>query len=108
MTVILRDISQRKQSEERAESLGQILDESLNELYVFDAETLLFLQVNKGALKNLGYSMAEMSIMTPVHLKPEFTHNSFQELLEPLRIGKSQKVNFRHLCYLAFLGMDAH
>jgi PAS domain S-box-containing protein len=95
MTVILRDISQRKQSEERAEYLGQILDESLNELYVFDAETLLFLQVNKGALKNLGYSMAEMSLMTPVHLKPEFIHNSFHELLEPLRIGKSQKVNFR-------------
>ena len=95
MTVILRDISQRKQSEERAEYLGQILDESLNELYVFDAETLLFLQVNKGALKKLGYSMAEMSIMTPVHLKPEFTKNSFHELLEPLRIGKSQKVNFR-------------
>ena len=95
MTVILRDISQRKQSEERAEYLGQILDESLNELYVFDSETLLFLQVNKGALQNLGYSMAEMSIMTPVHLKPEFTHKSFHDLLEPLRIGKSQKVNFR-------------
>jgi PAS domain S-box-containing protein len=95
MTVILRDISQRKQSEERAEYLGQILDESLNELYVFDAETLMFLQVNKGALKNLGYSMAEMSIMTPVHLKPEFTHNSFHALLEPLLIGKSQKLNFR-------------
>ena len=95
MTVILRDISQRKQSEERAEYLGQILDESLNELYVFDAETLMFLQVNKGALKNLGYSMAEMSIMTPVHLKPEFTNNSFRALLEPLLIGTSQKVNFR-------------
>ncbi len=95
MTVILRDISQRKQSEERAEYLGQILDESLNELYVFDAETLMFLQVNKGALNNLGYSMAEMSIMTPVHLKPEFTHHSFHALLEPLLIGESQKLNFR-------------
>ena len=95
MTVILRDITQRKNSEARAEYLGQILDESLNEVYVFDAETLLFLQVNKGALKNLGYSMAEMSTMTPLHFKPEFSNDSFRQLLEPLRNGTSQKVDFR-------------
>jgi PAS domain S-box-containing protein len=95
MTVILRDISQRKQSEERVEYLGEILDESLNELYAFDVETLLFLQVNKGALKNLGFTMAEMANMTPLDLKPEFSRDSFQALLEPLRIGASQKVDFR-------------
>ncbi len=95
LTVILRDISQRKQSEEKAEYLGQILEESLNELYVFDAETLLFLQVNKGALKNLGYTMAEMVLMTPLQLKPEFTQEYFHELLEPLRTGVSRKVDFR-------------
>ncbi len=95
MTVILRDISQRKQSEERVEYLGQILDESWNELYVFDAETLMFLQVNKGALKNLGFTMDEMAILTPLDLKPEFSRDSFLEILEPLRIGASQKVDFR-------------
>lgn len=95
MTVILRDITQRKNSEARAEYLGQILDESLNEVYVFDAETLVFLQVNKGALKNLGYSMAEMSTMTPLNCKPEFSKDSFRQLLEPLRNGTSQKVDFR-------------
>jgi PAS domain S-box-containing protein len=95
MTVILRDITQRKQSEERAEYLGQILEESLNELYVFDAKTFLFLQVNKGALNNLGYTMTEMSIMTPVDIKPDFTQDSFRQLLEPIQNGTSQKVNFR-------------
>ncbi len=95
MTVILRDITQRKQSEERAEYFGKILDESVNELYIFDAETLMFLQANKGALRNLGYTMSEMSTMTPVHVKPEFTQDLFLELLEPLRGGISQKVDFR-------------
>ncbi len=95
MTVILRDISQRKLSEERAEYLGQILEESLNELYVFDAETWLFLQVNKGAQKNLGYTMAEMSIMTPVQIKPDFSNDSFHELLEPLRMGNRKKIQFQ-------------
>lgn len=95
MTVILRDITQRKQSEERAEYFGKILDESLNELYLFDAETLVFLQVNKGALKNIGYTMVEMSSMTPLHLKPELTREVFLKFLEPLRDGTSQKVDFR-------------
>jgi PAS domain S-box-containing protein len=95
MTVILRDITQRKKNEERVDYLGQILDESLNELYVFDAETLLFLQVNKGALNNLGFTMAEMVMMTPLSLTPEFTTRSFRQLLEPLRKGTSQKVDFR-------------
>ena len=95
MTVILRDITQRKQSEERVDYLGQILDESLNELYVFDAETLQFLQVNKGGLNNLGYTMGEMSNMTPLHLNPNFSGESFRLLIEPLRKGITQKVNFR-------------
>ncbi len=95
MTVILRDITERKLSEERVDYLGQILDESLNELYVFDEKTFMFLQVNKGALKNLGYTMAEMSTMTPLNLKPDFTKDSFRQLLEPLRKGTSQKVDFR-------------
>lgn len=94
MTVIIRDISQRKQAEERAEYLGQLLDESANELYVFDAKTLMFLQVNKEALNNLGYTMPEMALMTPLQLKPEFTQEYFRELLEPLLTGVSRKVDF--------------
>ena len=33
-----------------------MLDDSLNEIYVFDAETLHFTQVNRGARENTGYS----------------------------------------------------
>ena len=95
MTVILRDITERKQSEARVDYLGHILDESLNELYVFDEETLLFLQVNKGGLRNLGYTMGEMSTMTPLLLNPEFSEESFRLLIEPLRTGVTQKVDFR-------------
>ena len=97
MTVILRDISQRKQSEERVEYLGQILDESWNELYVFDAETLMFLQVNKGALKNLGFTMAEMAIMTPLDLKAcSSPQTRFVIYSIPLQKGtKNQNLDFR-------------
>ena len=95
LTVILRDISQRKQSEERLAYLGRILDESVNEIYVFDAVTLRFTQVNKGARENVGYSMAELSALTPLDLKPDLSKDRFLELVSPLQTGQREQVGFR-------------
>jgi len=94
-TVILRDISERKQAEAHIAQLGRLLDESLNEIFLFNVETLHFVQVNRGARENLGYSMRELEHMTPVSLKPEFTEVTFRELLQPLQSGLSKKIDFR-------------
>lgn len=94
-TVILRDITERKRAEERISGLGRVLDDSLNEIYLFDADTLQFMQVNRGAQENLGYSMEELRFMTPLDLKVEFTIQSFQHLLQPLRLGKEKTIEFR-------------
>ena len=67
------------------EFFRQIFERSVNEIYVFDADTLKFLHVNEGARRNLGYSMPELADMTPVDLKPEFDVESFGELIAPLR-----------------------
>ena len=95
LTVILRDISQRKQHEERLSYLGRILEESVNEIYVFDATTLRFSQVNKGARENIGYTMEELCTMTPLDLKPDLSNNQFLELLGLLQTGQREQVNFR-------------
>ncbi|MCW5781918.1 MAG: PAS domain S-box protein [Nitrospirales bacterium] len=95
LTVILRDISQRKQHEERLSYLGRILEESVNEIYVFDATTLRFSQVNKGARENIGYTMEELRTMTPLDLKPDLPNNQFLELLGLLQTGQREQVNFR-------------
>ncbi len=95
LTVILRDISKRKQNEERMAYLGRILDESVNEIYVFDAITLRFTQVNKGARENIGYSMAELCAMTLLDLQPEVSNEKFLELVSPLRTGQREQVGFR-------------
>ena len=73
---------------------GRILEESLNEIYVFDANTLKFLQVNSGARENLGYTIDELRELTPLDLKPEYTLDSFSKLLAPLRSGKERIVRF--------------
>lgn len=81
----LVDISERKAQEAREMSLGRIIEVSLNEIYIFNEETLLFIEVNQGARQNLGYSLSELQQLTPLDLKPEFTLSDFNEMLLPLR-----------------------
>ncbi|NOZ10908.1 MAG: PAS domain S-box protein [Gammaproteobacteria bacterium] len=91
---LFRDITERKRAEEREISLGRILDGSLNEVYIFNAETFRFIQVNRVAMENLGYSAEELQKLTPLDLKPYMTHRTFVKLLTPLRNGTKEKVRF--------------
>ncbi|MDO8705524.1 MAG: EAL domain-containing protein [Sulfuricaulis sp.] len=91
---ISEDITDRKKTEDTVLRLGRILDKSSNEIYVFNAETLRFVQVNHGAQLNLGYSMEELMDMTALDLKPEFNLKSFNELIDPLRHGRLDTLTF--------------
>ena len=84
----------RRNGDQKALHFGRILDACLNEIYTFDARTLLFTQVNKGARRNLGYSMEELRNMTPLDLKPEITREDFLHLIEPLQSGQLETVCF--------------
>jgi PAS domain S-box-containing protein len=79
---------------EMQKSLTGILEQSLNEIYVCDANSLQFIHVNRGALENLGYTMEEMRHLTPLQLKPEFNQETYNELIAPLRSGAKDKVEF--------------
>ena len=92
--VLVTDLTERKRSEGLESQMGRILDTSSNEIYVFDAKTLYFIQVNQGARQNLGYSLDELRRMTPVDLKPEFTHAQFEAMLTPLRAGERDLLVF--------------
>ncbi|NOQ34998.1 MAG: PAS domain-containing protein, partial [Methylococcaceae bacterium] len=84
------DITERKQQEE----FGQILENSLSEILMFDAESLLFIQANRGGCQNLGYSLEELKTMTPFDVKPEVTPTAFQEMVKPLRNGSEKQLRF--------------
>ncbi|RMH74260.1 MAG: PAS domain S-box protein [Gemmatimonadetes bacterium] len=90
----LFDITDRKRAEEMMQRLGRLVDSSLNEIYVFDAETLYFKQVNHGALRNLGYSLDQLLNMTPLHLMPEMSPKRFENILTTLRTQEQQLVSF--------------
>lgn len=88
------DITDIIQKDEKIRSFGKLIEESYSEIFIFDAKTLKFIDVNLGARKNLGYSMEELSTMTPLDLKPAYTMQTFQQLIQPLYEGSSEKITF--------------
>ncbi|WP_145048747.1 PAS domain-containing sensor histidine kinase [Lignipirellula cremea] len=93
-TGFVYDLSEHVATETKALRLGRILEDSLNEIYMFDARTLKLLTVNRGARENLGYSMEELLEMTPLHFKTEFTPEQFDAILLPLRDRQVRVVEF--------------
>ncbi|VAX03221.1 diguanylate cyclase/phosphodiesterase (GGDEF & EAL domains) with PAS/PAC sensor(s) [hydrothermal vent metagenome] len=74
--------------------LQRILTDSFEEIYVFDAATLKFIQVSWGALANLGYSMEEMYSLTAKDLKPDLSEEAFAQLIQPLQTGEKNLLVF--------------
>jgi PAS domain S-box-containing protein len=88
------DISERKYMEQERNHLASIFQESLNEIYVFDAITLKFINANYGAQKNIGYSLEELTNMTPIDIKPNYTKSQFRKELELLNNTNVEKIEF--------------
>jgi len=85
---------ERVASQEMAVSLGRILENSLNEIYIFDINTLKFIQVNEGTRKNLGYSMEELSELTAVSIKPDLSEEKFRTVIKSLLDQTQEKLTF--------------
>lgn len=79
----------------RAQALATIVQDSLSEIYVFSADTLRFLFVNRAAEQNLGYTPEEILGLTPVDIEPEITQEGFEVLLRSLRAGEAEHLVFQ-------------
>jgi len=74
--------------------MANILENSLNEIYVFDTIALRFLYVNRGALLNMGYTLEELKNLTPYDIKPEFSEHQFREFIAPLLVDQKENSTF--------------
>jgi diguanylate cyclase (GGDEF)-like protein/PAS domain S-box-containing protein len=88
------EISERKRAEDELVRLGLTIDQSVNEIYMFDDQNLYFVKVNKGAMENLGYTSEQFEHLRPVDLMPEFTLETYRQMLQPLENGQSRQVQF--------------
>lgn len=68
--IIQTDVTEKIQKEEELGHLSKIFNESINEIHVFDAKTLKFINVNQSAQDNLGYTLEELTNMTPIDITP--------------------------------------
>ncbi len=75
--------------------LGHILNDSSNEIYVVDARSLRCIQVNRGAIQNLGYGQAEIMQAKITDIFSELDASSFNELIRPLYKGRRKSVFYR-------------
>jgi PAS domain S-box-containing protein len=75
-----------------AERLGCVLDESSNEVYIFDAETWRLSVANRSARRNLGYAEQQLAALTPLDLLPDFARERFAAILATLRDGQRPRV----------------
>lgn len=92
---ILRDISERQRGENLATRLGRLLDNAREEVYIFDAQTLAFLEVNRGARKNLGYKQEELAHMTPLSISQGLDSDTYQGYIQRLRGGDAEHLVYR-------------
>ncbi|OQY21687.1 MAG: hypothetical protein B6I37_08340 [Desulfobacteraceae bacterium 4572_35.2] len=84
------DITELKQAQQLASRFGRILDSSLEEIYMVDANWLNLIRTTLGSRKNLGYTQGELSRMTIADLLPEFSFELLQQHLQPLCTNQQQ------------------
>ncbi len=91
----LEDVTELRKFEQHQLEYSRILECSLNEIFIFDAETLKFEFVNESACRNLGYTLNELRQMTPVDIKPNFDLPMFEATLAPLRASNQELLVFQ-------------
>lgn len=95
LLVIVRDITERLRSDNLSQRLGRLLDAASDEVYIFDAQTLRFVEVNRGARRNLGYHPSEMTHMTPLVISEQLDAGALHGYLDKLREGVVENVTYR-------------
>ena len=92
--ILSMDISERKIAEAEKNSLMDVLQRSVNEILTFSKDTLEVKYINDGGLKNLGYIQEEILGTNVLNIKPDFTEESFREMVKPLVSGEQEKLIF--------------
>lgn len=85
--------------ESKSLKFGRLFENSLFEIYVFDAHTWEFTYLNKGALKSIGYSSQEIFQKSPLDLLGPGMESEFSSALAELKIGESELLVFEASIY---------
>ena len=71
-----------------------IVDKTTDCVFIFSQDSLNFTYINRGAEKQVGYSLEQLERMHPYDLKPEFSEDEFRNLISPLIRNGGGTLNF--------------
>ncbi|WP_044171044.1 PAS domain S-box protein [Flectobacillus major] len=94
VAVFSKNITKEKFAQNEISKFSYIFENLLNEIFIFDANTLKFIDVNQAAQANIGYTLEELRKLTPIDLKPLISHEQFLSLIEPLKNHQKDKLIF--------------
>jgi PAS domain S-box-containing protein len=89
-----RHIQELAASQVRLSRFKSTLDATLDSVFIFNPDTLLFTYANQGALEHLGYSFDEITELTANSITPELDEELFHDMLEVLRSGQKPSITF--------------
>ncbi|MET1413960.1 EAL domain-containing protein [Roseibium sp. HPY-6] len=88
----VHDITERIQAEQKNNLLADILESSLNEIYIVEAESFRIEHANKCALSNLGYQIGELKSLRLWDVNPLYTKEAIQHQVRPLLNGELEGI----------------
>ncbi len=92
-TGILHDLTELDEANTATNRLGLIVEESSNEIYTFDSQSLKFISANRAAYENLGYTEKQLCAMTPVDVVQNITEEQLRVTLAPLISTEKERVS---------------
>lgn len=95
LVLTVRDISERLRSQSLAQRLGRLLDAASEEIYIFDAQSLYFIEVNRGARRNLGLKSEQLARMSLTSIATGLDPATLQGYLSKLRGGDSDHLSYK-------------
>lgn len=89
---VVRDKREYAELNTTESRFARLVEQSWDEIYIFDSQHYRFLQVNMGALNNLGYSSKELMGLKLCDLEPEISEAEFKQRVEPLFEGSQSQI----------------
>ncbi|MBI2779703.1 MAG: CHASE domain-containing protein [Gammaproteobacteria bacterium] len=91
---IAYDVTERMRILDDLNRFKDVLDNTLDMIFMFEPDSLRFVYVSRGAVESMGYTRDELLTMTPCQIKPLMPESVFRGAIAPLISGEKPSMQF--------------
>ncbi|MGB0211566.1 PAS domain S-box protein [Algiphilus sp.] len=95
LVLVLRDLTMEQRKDNLSLRMGRLFDYAAEEIYVFDAQSLYFTEVNRAGQRNLGLEDGQLARMTPAMITEGVDSETLHDYYLRLRSGQTEHVHYR-------------